>query len=346
LNIGRFEELYDPDALITLAGSLVEEEYFDAILLSSGLDDEFRVLNELSKISMIMGNPPEVIRSVRDRENFFEKLRHLKIHHPRTELSSDLYEAKIQAKDIGYPIVLKPTKGFSGSGIRKVEDVENLEREYTHLASWSKGGVLIQKFVEGFHTSISFLASKHGTKVLTLNEQLLGLNEVFQLESFGYCGNIVPLKVPESTYAKCQELVATISEKFNLLGSNGIDLVVDKDGTPNLIEVNPRFQGTLECVEKVLGINLVSLHLEACQIGSLPRDIKPKQFCSRLILFAPQRLTVPDLTRMTVVRDMPVPGSIIEEGQPVCSVISTGESRKASFQSAMTKAEEIYRLSR
>jgi predicted ATP-grasp superfamily ATP-dependent carboligase len=260
-------------------------------------------------------------------------------------LTSDINEAKIQAKDMGYPVVLKPTKGFAGMGIRKADNINSLEREYAYLDNWNTQGILIQEFVEGTHASASFLASKKGVKVLTVNEQLLGLKEVFQVEPFGYCGNIVPLTVSDLALAKCKKIVIQISQRFNLLGSNGIDFVLDEDGTPNLIEVNPRFQGTLECVEQVLGINLVNLHLEACQIGSIPRDIyKPKQFCSRLILYAPQKVTVPDLTRMMKVRDIPIPSSIVEGGEPLCSIISSGESRKSSLKSAMNKAEKIYKL--
>ena len=340
---GRIEESYDPQVFIRLVKSMAEEERIDAVLLSSGLDDAFDVLKEIEGIAPILGNDPEVINTVRDRVKFFKELKRLGIPHPHTELVRDLEEAKRQTRDIGFPVVIKPMEGFAGSGIRKVDDVRRLEEEFTRLENWGVGGVLMQEYVDGIHASVSFMASSRDARVLTVNEQLLGIKELFQTEPFGYCGNIVPLGVDEPTRAACERITTKISRRFNLSGSNGIDLVISEDGTLNLIEVNPRFQGTLECVEEVLGLNLVKLHVEACVKGSLPKEIdKPYNFCTRLILFASEDMATPDLSVWSGVRDIPVPGSIVEEGEPLCSVVSTGGSKEASLENAKTKAESIY----
>jgi hypothetical protein len=112
-----------------------------------------------------------------------------------------------------------------------------------------------------------------------------------------------------------------------------------------VVEVNPRFQGTLECVERVLGINLVESHINACLHGSLP-TIKEKTstFCTRLILYSPKRIIAPDLTPFLEVRDVPLPESIIEKGEPLCSIITAGKNRNFSFQKARKLAESIYNM--
>jgi predicted ATP-grasp superfamily ATP-dependent carboligase len=79
---------------------------------------------------------------------------------------------------------------------------------------------------------------------------LLGLPFVFQQEPFGYCGNIVPLHIAHSTLKKCKAIAEKIALHFGLKGSNGIDIIISNDGTPYVIEVNPRFQGSSECIEK------------------------------------------------------------------------------------------------
>jgi len=134
---------------------------------------------------------------------------------------------------------------------------------------------------------------------------------------------------------------------FGLQGSNGIDLVISKDGTPYVIEVNPRFQSTQECVERVLGINLVESHINACLYGSLP-NIKEKTstFCTKLILYAPKRVITPDLRALREVRDVPLPRSTIEKGEPLCSVIAVGKNRDFSFRKARKLAESIYDMLR
>jgi predicted ATP-grasp superfamily ATP-dependent carboligase len=107
--------------------------------------------------------------------------------------------------------------------------------------------------------------------------------------------------------------------------------------------VNPRFQGTLECVEKHANINLVETHIEACLKGVLP-VIKTKQtrFFTRLILYSPKKTRVPELTSFGGLRDIPIPGSNIEKAEPLCSVLTEGESRKESYENALLKAEMVY----
>jgi len=55
--------------------------------------------------------------------------------------------------------------------------------------------------------------------------------------------------------ALAEELVL----EFKLLGSNGVDFLASKKG-PVVLEINPRFQGSLDTVEKAMNINLFEAH--------------------------------------------------------------------------------------
>jgi len=174
---------------------------------------------------------------------------------------------------------------------------------------------------------------------------LLRLHFLFQQQPFEYCGNIVPLTVDDSIFKRCRHIAERIASHYGLQGSNGIDLVISKKGTPYVMEVNPRFQGTLECVERVLGINLVESHVDACLHDYLP-TIKGREspFCTRLILYSPNRVIAPDLTAFREVRDVPLSGCIIEKGEPLCSIITVGKNRNFSFQKARKLANAIYNM--
>jgi predicted ATP-grasp superfamily ATP-dependent carboligase len=141
----------------------------------------------------------------------------------------------------------------------------------------------------------------------------------------------------------CQTTAERIISHFGLVGSNGVDFVVSKEGTPFVIEVNPRFQGTLECVERVYGVNVVKAHVEACVDRRLLRKtFSSRGFCTRLILYAPQRVVVPDLRAFCGVRDLPLIGAVVEEGEPLCSITSAGVTREASLSKGQRVAESIY----
>lgn len=345
LSTGRLESNFRPEAFLGMARALSDEVQIDALLISSGLDDHFDVLHELNELIPIVGNSPDIIRRVRVRDTFFRELERLGIPHPLTSVARSIEEAISSARETGYPVVLKPLEGFAGSAVRVVEDQRQLERTFRDVDSHGVGGILVQEYICGVHASVSFLAAPTGAKILSVNEQLLGLKKVHQHEPFGYCGNIVPIHVKGSTRKKCENIAERISYRFGLRGSNGIDLVISKSGILNVIEVNPRFQGTLECVERALGLNLVRAHINACFDGSLPRRIpEPAEFVTRLILYAPVRASAPDLRVFENVRDIPLPGAIIEEGEPLCSIITVGNRRSGSLRRAYDGADSIYRM--
>jgi len=341
---GRMESKFKTEAFLKMTKSLLQRCKIDAILLSSGLDDYFDVLYGLDELAPILGNSPEVIERVRKKTGFFKELKRLGITHPETEIVKNVDEAKAAAVEIGYPVVVKPIRGFGGLGIRTAQNSNEIERAFFEVSLVAKD-VLVQKFINGIHASVSVLVADKDVEVLTLNEQLLGLRFLFQQEPFGYCGNIVPLYFADSVLEKCKSIAEKIALHFGLNGSNGIDLVISKEGKPHVVEVNPRFQGTVECVERVLGINLVESHINACLYGSLPK-IKEKKptFCTRLILYAPKRVIAPNLTGFREVRDVPLPGIIIEKGEPLCSIITEGKNRKISFQKAKKIAKSIYAI--
>lgn len=342
---GRLETDFSPNALLSLAKRLLQNHQIDAMLLASGLEDSPQVLAELNELIPIIGNQPQTIKKVRDKPEFFQELKKLNIQHPETALARSLEEGKRAAKDIGYPVLVKPMATLGGSGIRKAKNKDELEKVFPPIMSSSQG-VLIQEFLSGTHASASFLSSKKTTLVLTLNEQLLGIQEVGQKEPFGYCGNIVPLSANNTLVEACSNIAQKIASHFKLLGSNGIDIVISEDSVPCVVEINPRFQGTLECVERVLGINLVNAHMKACTKGFIPRfqDRKATNHCVRLILYAHHRSKIPNLATLAELRDIPLPEVIIEEGEPLCSIIVEDITRNSTLKKARMLTNHVYGL--
>jgi len=341
ISCGQLSTNFNPEALLQLTMGLLKKNTIDVTLLSTGLDDSPDVLFELNDMIPILGNCPHVIKRIRDKMKFFQELERLEIPHPETAMAENFEEARKKAKDIGYPVLVKPSKGFGGVGIRKAQGPKELKQAFQH-ASLIDEKVLIQEYISGTPASVSLISSNNETITLTLNEQLLGVNELGQEEPFGYCGNVVPLVTTRSVMNRCKNTTERITSHFGLIGSNGIDFVISKEGIPYVVEVNPRFQATLECVERVLGINMVEAHMKACLQGILPIIVKKTAvFCTRLILFAPQRSIIPDLSVFEEVRDIPIPEVIIEKGEPVCSIVREGADRNSSLRKARIIAELI-----
>ena len=338
---GYLSRDFSPEILLQLTKALLKRYDIDAVLLSSGLDDSSEILFELNELIPILGNHPSIIEKIRDKTEFFHQLSRLAIPHPETAVVEDLEEARRKSKDIGYPVIVKPSRGFGGAGVRKAEDFQELRLVFKEASLVDKD-VLVQEYITGTHASASVISSVEGAVTLTLNEQLIGMKKLGQKEPFGYSGNVVPLSAPRIVLEECKNVVERVVQRFGLVGSNGVDLVVSEEGVPYVIEVNPRFQGTLECVERVLGINIVEAHVKACAQGSLPTiPKKTTVFCARFILYAPQRLVAPKLDTFGEVRDIPLPGVILEEGEPLCSLIIEDPDKERLLQRAEETTEAI-----
>ncbi|MFW6111172.1 MAG: ATP-grasp domain-containing protein [Thermoproteota archaeon] len=333
----------DPEDFLDLTQSLHHRYQIEGTLISSGLDDCPDILSKIDGIVPILGNSPETMERVRDKPEFFGQLDRLGIPYPKSRFVKSLDQAMSKASEIGYPVVVKPTKGFAGVGIRVVRKAGEMDRAFREASSVSKN-IIIQEFIEGTSVSASFVANGADFRFLTMNEQLLGVPFLFPSEPLGYCGNVVPMHFSDSIINQTKNIIEKITSHFNLKGSNGIDLVISNCGVPYLMEVNPRFQGTLECVEKVLKINLVEAHIKASLNGTLPHlETEKPIFCTRLILHAPHRASTPNVTGLPEVRDIPLPGTIIERGEPICSIVTIGDNPERSFQRGKHLAESVYR---
>jgi predicted ATP-grasp superfamily ATP-dependent carboligase len=340
---GKFEDCYNPLKFIEMAKQILKQDKFSGILLSSGLDDSYTVLRTLDQMCKIIGNSPETIRKVRNKENFYNELQKLNIKYPQTKIVKSIVEAVERANEIGYPIVLKPSEGFAGSRIRKVSNQKQLEEEFKGLSSQRTNEIIVQEFIEGIATSASFLSNNSSSILVSINEQLLGLKEMYQLEPFGYCGNVTPYNTDRSTFNKYSTIIEKISKNFKLVGSNGVDITLTHDNVPYVIEVNPRFQGSLGCVERAYDLNMVKMHMTACIENKIPKEINPcKGYSTRLILYTPKKIIAANLVFEPNLSDIPVPGSIIEEGEPFCSIFTEGETREQSYVKAQKKAKNIF----
>ncbi|MHA2288128.1 MAG: ATP-grasp domain-containing protein [Promethearchaeota archaeon] len=344
MNSGKSNKKLNLKEFLDNAKSLAEKSRIEAVFLSSGLEDS-EIIFELDNMFKIIGNRPDDIKRVRDRTRFFDNLKRFGIAHPKTIIVDDFISARSFVRDIGLPVMLKPLEGFAGFNVRKVEKINQLYNIFKLIKASSTKGVLIQEYIEGTHASTSFLSAKRGVRILSLNEQLLGIRKLHQSEPFGYCGNIVPINVIEKVHREIEFIVSKIASHYNLRGSNGIDIVISKDNIPHVVEINPRFQGTFECVERLLGVNLLKLHIDACIHDSLPIVEKNlSSYCTRLVLYTPTRVVAPDLTVFERVRDIPYPGNIIDAGEPFCSVIAEGDKRSISLENAFKTTDLIYEM--
>ena len=237
-----------------------------------------------------------------------------------------------------FPYVAKPRTGAGGwrnAIVRSQDDLDRWLRE-------SEGAeALLQKQVEGLPASVSCLGTGDHAVALAVNEQLLRGGED---APFGFTGSVTPLRHP--LVGRMKALAVRAVAGSGCVGSAGVDFVLGEDAVA--IEVNPRFQATVDTVEAATGLSLFSLHLDACR-GVLPASVpEPGRCAVRRILFAERDLTVrEDLSRFAPrVTDIPWPGTAFEEGQAVVSVLGTGRDREGAMEDLVNTLNKLERYMR
>ena len=338
----------DPDLesssanLLELSIRALEVHDVDAILLTSGTEHDPKFVKELSKRAEIIGNSAVHMKACENKEKLFHTADKLDIPHPLTKRVRTLNDALKTAEDIEYPVVLKPAFGGGGIGIRHARSPKELERFYGRVLHFGdRETAYVQQYIRGVNASTSILSNDDEAKCLTVNEQIIGDRRLGVPRPFGYCGNVIPLDVKHDLAGKIAEYSESICNEIGLVGSNGVDFVLSDE--PYLMEVNPRFQNTIDCVEGLLGINLVEEHIRSCR-GELGRYREPDGCSAKLILYAKEDVKIPDLTRFPNIVDIPRKGSTVKKGRPICSVLKFGRVRRSLIAGAYETVDKLYGL--
>lgn len=323
--------------------TLHQHNEVDFILLGSGLDDRPDLWSRLNRLAPILGCSPETLKTVRSPEKLFSIAEKIGVSCPKTERAKEAEECVEVAEKIGFPVLLKPLSSSGGFRLRLARNPAEAKK-YFKTVSGRYGEVFVQEHIEGTDASSSILGNGKDCIVVSVNEQLLGIKRLGANTPFGYCGNIVPLKANEKTVNRIKDISCALGKKLNLIGSNGFDFVVRENGEPYLMEVNPRFQATLECIQHVTGLNLVSEHIRACH-GELPEKIpKPKGCAVKMIVFAKHLSKIPDLSKLKNVFDITNPSTIVNRGEPICTVQIHEITREKAIRKAWKSVQTIYQL--
>lgn len=332
---GSFEELYSPEGILRES-----EEYLelaDRIVLQSGISgSDFR--GKYSKYrKRILGNSD--VGSIEDKFRFYSKIKD-KYLTPKTFSINDVDEA-IEISN-NYPnnqFILKPQSGSGGYNINLLNN-DSLNQLNDIETSW-----ILQEYISGVSVSSSTLGTGKDARHLT-NSRLLTANDFGDRNNFLYIGNILPLTeeiIPNahSLNLEMREISENLIRDFKLVGSNGIDFIANENGL-YVIELNPRIQGTYECCENVLKINMLYAHIQACK-GVLIDVPKISGYSYKKIIYANEANRFKPLPFKNIY-DLPHEGSITEKGEPLLTIIDKNSNLEKLVEDVDLTSKKIVEL--
>ncbi|OIQ51537.1 Carbamoyl-phosphate synthase large chain [Pseudodesulfovibrio hydrargyri] len=213
----------------------------------------------------LLGSSPESILAASDKGECARLFRQAGIPAPETvPVTRETVGAA--AREMGFPVVVKPASGQDCDGVSLVAGPEDLDRALALLEG--REDWLLQRYQPGVNASASILVCGNDVTPLSLNGQRIepGI-------PFAYKGGSTPLDHPQSEAAL--DLAARAARLFpGLAGFVGLDMVLTDDGCM-VIEINPRVTVAYSGVSRSLDANLAEAILNAAAHGVLPERFGP-----------------------------------------------------------------------
>jgi uncharacterized protein len=310
---------FDSRRLVAAANLLCAPERCAGLVYGSGFEGRTRLLGQLASGRHLFGNSPVTVAKLKDPVQFFALLDSLGFAHPETRLDPP-------ANVSGW--LVKRTGGAGGSHVKPAS-----------LRHRARPGRYFQKVQSGRTLSVLFAADGRTARGLGINEQWTA--GIAQCAPYCYGGAVGSVVLTGSVPARIEAILDKLVHATGLIGLNGLDFVLDADGVPYVLEINPRPTATLDLYDADYPDGLLALHLRAC-CGELPDRWHPRRSRAHAIVYAIEALRVPSRMRWPAwCTDIPEAGSLVPAGAPVCSVHADASSCDQARDIAMARRESM-----
>ncbi|OGR25175.1 MAG: carbamoyl phosphate synthase large subunit [Desulfobacterales bacterium RIFOXYA12_FULL_46_15] len=247
-----FEPLTREDVL-----HIVEKEKPFGVIVQFGGQTPLNLASDLQKAGVpIIGTSPDSIDRAEDRDLFQEMLKKLGLRQPENGIALSLDDALKVARDIGYPVMVRPSFVLGGRAMKIVYDEKDLE-EFFDLAVQASPDkpVLIDKFLEeAFELDVDVISDGEKTIIGGMMEHI----EEAGIHSGDSACVLPPYSISKVHIDEMADAARAIAKELNVKGLMNIQFGI-MDDKVYIIEVNPRASRTIPFVSKAIGVPLAKL---------------------------------------------------------------------------------------
>jgi len=241
----------------------------------------------------IIGTTPDSIDLAEDRERFQKMVQKLGLTQPPNRTARNADEALSHAREIGYPLVVRPSYVLGGRAMEVVHSDADLKRYITDAVKVSNDSpVLLDRFLDNaVEVDVDIVADAQG------NVLIGGIMEHIE-EAGVHSGDSSCSLPPYSLSAKIQDelraQVTQMARELKVIGLMNTQFAIQGDdnggATIYILEVNPRASRTVPFVCKAVGVSLAKIAAR-CMVGKTlveqgaTREIVPKYYSVKEAIF-------------------------------------------------------------
>lgn len=204
----------------------------------------------------IIGTSPDAIDRAEDRERFQQAVERLGLLQPENATVTSLDEAVAKSKEIGFPLVVRPSYVLGGRAMEIVYDEEDLRRYMNEAVSVSNDSpVLLDHFLDdAIEVDIDVLCDGKEVVVGGIMQHI----EQAGVHSGDSACSLPAYSLSQEVQDVMREQVTKLAFELGVKGLMNTQMAV-KDGKVYLIEVNPRAARTVPFVSKATSVPLAKV---------------------------------------------------------------------------------------
>lgn len=266
---------------------IIEKERPDALLPTLGGQTGLNVSVALYESGVLekygvemIGAKYEAIKKGEDRKLFKEAMSRVGIDIPRSGLAYSLDEAIEIAKEIGFPLIIRPSFTLGGTGGGVAYNIEEFEEMAARGLEWSMiGEILIEESVLGWKEyELEVMRDKNDNVVI-----------ICSIENFDPMGihtgdsiTVAPAQtLTDKEYQRMRDAaIRAIREIGVETGGSNIQFAVrPEDGRMVIIEMNPRVSRSSALASKATGFPIAKIAAKLAvgyTLDEIPNDITKK----------------------------------------------------------------------
>jgi carbamoyl-phosphate synthase large subunit len=212
----------------------------------------------------IVGTSPDAIDMAEDRERFQQMVKKLGLLQPPNATARTEEQALELAREIGFPLVVRPSYVLGGRAMEIVYSEDELKRYMSEAVSVSNDSpVLLDRFLDdAVELDVDAICDGEDVYIGGIMEHI----EQAGVHSGDSACSLPPYSLSGELQERIKDQVRAMARELNVVGLMNTQFAV-KDNDIYIIEVNPRASRTVPFVSKAIGKPLAKIAAR-CMVGS------------------------------------------------------------------------------
>ena len=240
-----FEPLTLEDVL-----EIIHKERPEGVIVQFGGQTPLKLARALEAAGApIIGTTPDSIDIAEDRERFQQLVKRLGLRQPANATARNEEQAVILAREVGYPLVVRPSYVLGGRAMEIVFNEDDL-RSYVNTAVKvsNDSPVLLDRFLD-VAVEVDVDAVCDGIDVL--------IGGIMEHSGDSSC-SLPPISLSAQIQDELREQTRKLAHGLQVVGLMNIQFAI-QNGTIYLLEVNPRASRTVPFVGKATGLQIAKI---------------------------------------------------------------------------------------